>query len=203
MGKKIGFIGLGNMGLNMAKSLVDAGYHLQVYNRTLSKADELNSASITKCQTPATAADGVEIVISMLADDEIVIEATTGENGILKSLPKNAVHISMSTISPETSEYLAKAHQDAGSNYLAAPVFGRPEAAAAKKLWICVSGNKKIKDTANPVLEAMGQSIIDFGETAGAANVVKIAGNFMILSSMEMMAEAYTLAEKNGLDRTK
>lgn len=109
----------------------------------------------------------------------------------------------MSTISPDTAQLLSKAHVTAGSRYLAAPVFGRPDAAAAKKLWICTSGDEQSKEIAKPILESLGQGIFDFGEDAGGANVVKVAGNFMIMASMEMMAEAYTLAEKNGLDRTK
>ncbi|MDP9080564.1 MAG: NAD(P)-dependent oxidoreductase [Bacteroidota bacterium] len=203
MDKKIGFIGLGNMGIPMAKNLISAGYHLQVYNRTISKADELGAASITKCKTPAEAANGVQIIITMLSEDEIVKEAVLGEDGILKTLPKNALHISMSTIAPDTAQELSEAHKIAGSNYLASPVFGRPEAAAAKKLWICVSGSQQSKEIAMPLLESLGQGVFDFGETAGGANVVKVAGNFMIMASMEMMAEAYTLAEKNGLDRLK
>jgi 3-hydroxyisobutyrate dehydrogenase-like beta-hydroxyacid dehydrogenase len=109
----------------------------------------------------------------------------------------------MSTISPDVSEELAKLHHEQGSNYLTSPVFGRPEAAAAKKLWICVSGNKEDKDRARPILDCMGQGVIDFGESAGGANVVKVVGNFMIMSSLEIMAEAFTLAEKHGLDRSK
>ncbi len=199
----IGFIGLGNMGIQMAKNLIASGYHLKVYNRTISKADELDKESVTLCKTPAEAADGVSAVITMLADDEAVKQTVLGEQGILKTLPKHSLHISMSTIAPDTSIVLARHHRDAGSSYLAAPVFGRPEAAAAKKLWICVSGDQKTKDAAKPILDNLGQGIIDFGESAGGANVVKIAGNFMIMSSMEIMAEAYTLAEKNGLDRIK
>jgi 3-hydroxyisobutyrate dehydrogenase-like beta-hydroxyacid dehydrogenase len=202
MNNKIGFIGLGHMGTPMAKNLLAAGYHLQVYNRTLSKTDELGQG-ITKCKTPAEAADGASAVISILSEDEVVREAVLGEDGILKTLPKGALHISMSTISPDTAELLSVKHQQTGSTYLAAPVFGRPEAAAAKKLWICVSGSQPAKDAAKAILENLGQGIIDFGESAGGANVVKIAGNFMIMASLEMMAEAYTLAEKNGLDRAK
>jgi 3-hydroxyisobutyrate dehydrogenase-like beta-hydroxyacid dehydrogenase len=198
---KIGFIGLGNMGAPMAQNLLKAGYHLQVYNRTLSKADELGEGQITKCKTPADAAYGVDIIITMLSEDEVLKETVLGEEGILKTLPKGALHISMSTISPETAKLLSARHDAAGSSYLATPVFGRPEAAAAKKLWICVSGSQKAKAIAKPILENLGQGIIDFGDSPGGANVVKIAGNFMIMASLEMMAEAYTLAEKNGLDR--
>lgn len=191
------------MGIPMAKNLIAAGYHLQVYNRTISKADELDQAAITRCHSPAEAADSVAIIVSMLSEDEIVKETVLGNDGILKKLPKNGLHISMSTIAPDTAKLLSDAHKKAGSNYLAAPVFGRPEAAAAKKLWICTSGPQPSKEIARPLLEAMGQGIFDFGEDAGGANVVKVAGNFMIMASLEMMAEAYTLAEKNGLDRMK
>ena len=197
---KIGFIGLGNMGLNMAKNLIASGHQLQVYNRSNEKADELEQSSITKCKTPEEAASNVSVVITMLSDDDVVTEATYS---ILKTLQKGALHISMSTISPDVSQKLSDLHKSAGSSYLAAPVFGRPEAAAAKKLWICVSGSQQTKETAKPILDCLGQGVIDFGEDAGGANVVKIAGNFMIMSSLEIMAEAFTLAEKHGLDRTK
>jgi 3-hydroxyisobutyrate dehydrogenase-like beta-hydroxyacid dehydrogenase len=203
MEKKIGFIGLGNMGLHMAKNLIAAGYHLQVYNRSPQKADELEQAAITKCKTPAEAASHVSVVISMLSDDDVVTQTVSGKDGLLETLQKGALHISMSTISPDVAQQLTNAHQNAGSGYLAAPVFGRPEAAAAKKLWICVSGSQQAKDTAKPILDCLGQGVIDFGEDAGGANVVKIAGNFMIMSSLEIMAEAFTLAEKHGLDRAK
>jgi 3-hydroxyisobutyrate dehydrogenase-like beta-hydroxyacid dehydrogenase len=201
METKIGFIGLGNMGIPMAKNLLNAGYHLQVYNRTPEKIDELGEVPVTKCKSPADAADGANIIITMLSEDEVLKDAVLGEDGILKKLPKGALHISMSTISPDTARLLSAKHDDAGSYYLAAPVFGRPEAAAAKKLWICVSGDQQAKDIAKPILEKLGQGIVDFGEDAGGANVVKIAGNFMIMASLEIMAEAFTLAEKNGLDR--
>src|ERR1700744_4388688 len=175
MEKTIGFIGLGNMGLNMAKNLIGAGYHLQVYNRTTSKIKELGGASVTACKTPAEAATNVPVVITMLSEDEIVKEVVTGAGGILETMAKNAVHISMSTIAPDTAEALAKAHTEAGSHYIASPVFGRPEAAAAKKLWICISGDKAAKEIARPVVECLGQGVIDFGDKVGGANVVKIA----------------------------
>ncbi len=203
MKEKIGFIGLGNMGLPMAKNLIKAGYQLQVYNRTAAKADELDPAEITVCKTPKEAASNVQFVVTMLSEDSVLEEAVSGENGLLKSLKPGAIHISMSTVSPETSVKLDKLHQQNGSCYLTAPVFGRPEAAAAQKLWVCVSGNTSIKEASKPILESMGQGIFDFGEEAGKANVVKIAGNFMIMASMEMMAEAFTLGEKNGIDPKK
>jgi 3-hydroxyisobutyrate dehydrogenase-like beta-hydroxyacid dehydrogenase len=117
------------------------------------------------------------------------------------TMAEDAIHISMSTISPETSKEMADLHEESGSHYLASPVFGRPDAAAAKKLWVCISGKPAIKDLAKPILENIGQGVIDFGEDVRAANVVKLTGNFMILASLELMSEAYTLAEKYNVDR--
>jgi 3-hydroxyisobutyrate dehydrogenase-like beta-hydroxyacid dehydrogenase len=203
MEKKIGFIGLGNMGAHMAKNLIKAGYHLQVYNRTAGKVDELGTDGVTKCQSPAEAAEGVHAVITMLSEDAVLREAVTGTEGLLKTLQKGGVHLSMSTVSPDTSKALNQLHEEAGNLYLAAPVFGRPEAAAAAKLYICVSGSSQAKEIAMPILEHLGQGVTDFGEDAGGANVVKVTGNFMIMASLEIMAEAFTLAEKHGLDRNK
>ncbi|WDF54117.1 NAD(P)-dependent oxidoreductase [Mucilaginibacter sp. KACC 22063] len=203
MKTNIGFIGLGNLGTPIAQNLIKAGYHLQVYNRTATKIDELDQSAVTKCDSPADAAKDVEFIVTVLSDDKVVREVVTGEDGILKTLPKNAIHISISTILPETSKEMAALHEQSGSCYLASPVFGRPEAAAAKLLWVCTSGKAEIKEAAKPVQESISQGIIDFGEEVGAANVVKITGNFMIQASMEMMAESYTLAEKYGVDRSQ
>ncbi len=203
MGNKIGFIGLGKMGLPIAHNLIATGYHLQVYNRTTAKADELTQDAITICKTPAEAASNVEVVITMLTDDDTVKDVVCGENGILKTLQKGGVHISMSTISPNISQELAHLHVNAGNSYVTAPVFGRPEAAAAKKLWICTSGDEAAKNIAKPILNCLGQDVIDFGTDAGSANVIKIVGNFMSISTVEIMAEALALAERNGLDRAQ
>ncbi|HJP62157.1 MAG TPA: NAD(P)-dependent oxidoreductase [Mucilaginibacter sp.] len=202
MKKTIGFIGLGNMGLPMAKNLIAAGYHLQVYNRTADRVNELDASAITRCRTPAEAAANVPVVITMLADDNTVKECTVGKDGLLTTLQKGGVHISMSTISPDISKSLSDQHDTLGSTYLTAPVFGRPEAVVAKKLWICVSGSRDAKEMVKPILECLGQGVIDFGEEAGGANIVKIIGNFMIFASVEMMAEALKLAEDHGLDRS-
>ncbi|HVS94098.1 MAG TPA: NAD(P)-dependent oxidoreductase [Mucilaginibacter sp.] len=202
MEKKIGFIGLGSMGLPMAKNLIEAGYHLQVYNRTAGKESGLDASAITPCKSPAEAAKNVQVVITMLSDDAAVNQVTSGDEGILATLQKGGIHISMSTLSPAISAELSERHKAAGSVYLASPVFGRPEAAAAKKLWVCVSGDNESKETVKPILECLGQGVIDFGEGAGNANVVKVIGNFMLFASVEMMAEAFRLAEDHGLDRS-
>ncbi|MBE7171698.1 MAG: NAD(P)-dependent oxidoreductase [Williamsia sp.] len=202
MNTKVGFIGLGNLGTPIAKNLIQAGCYLQVYNRTAAKIEELDADAVTKCSSPAEAAAGVDFIVTVLPDDRVLKEVVTGQTGILQSLPKEAIHISISTILPETAKELALLHQEAGNCYLTSPVFGRPDAAAAKKLWVCISGAAHVKAAAKPLLESTSQGIIDFGEADGAANVVKLAGNFMIQASIEMMAEAYTLAEKYRVERT-
>src|SRR5258708_403085 len=139
--------------------------------------------------------------MTMLSDDAALKEVVTGEHGFLHRLGQNGVHVSLSTVSPETSRELARLHAKSGSFYVAAPVLGRPDAAAARKLWICVSGVEEAKARVRPILEVIGQGIFDYGEDPGAANVVKLCNNFLIAAAQEAMAEALTLAEKNGLRR--
>jgi 3-hydroxyisobutyrate dehydrogenase-like beta-hydroxyacid dehydrogenase len=139
----------------------------------------------------------------MLANDQALEDVVLGENGILEKLGNGGIHISMSTISPTTAQNLAERHEQKGTHYLAAPVFGRPDAAAARKLWICLSGNGAAKERVLPLLNVLGQKVFDFGEQVSAANVVKLSGNFLIISAIEAMAEAFTLAQKNGIDRTQ
>ncbi len=203
MNKTIGFIGLGKMGEPMARNLLRAGYKLRVYNRTSVKAQALagEGAEVVATLRDVVAPDGV--VVSMVANDHALEEVVHGDNGIGKVLGAGGVHISMSTVSPQIAQKLSAFYQKQGASYLAAPVFGRPDAAAAKKLWICMAGDAKSKERARPILEALGQQIFDFGEKPEAANVVKLAGNFLIGSAIEAMAEAFTFAEKNGVSREK
>lgn len=197
---KIAFIGLGNMGISIAQNLLNANFSLNVYNRTKEKAAVLQG-NYTLCNSPADAAKGQDIIITMLSEDDVLNEAANGPQGFLATMEKDAIHISMSTISPDTSKALYQIHQAKGTHYVAAPVFGRPNAAAEAKLFICTSGDTQIKEKVKGILTLLSQSVNDFGTEPGAANVVKLAGNFMIMASMETMAEAFTLAEKQGLDR--
>jgi len=203
MNNIIGFVGLGNMGLPMASNLVEAGYTLRVYNRTAEKAQPLIAQGAELADKPANVVEPDGIAITMLSNDQALEEVVLGENGILDKLGSGGIHLSMSTVSSATANKLAKHHKQRGAHYLAAPVFGRPDAAAARKLWICLSGNGVAKERVLPLLNILGQGVFDFGEEVGAANVVKIAGNFLIISAIEAMAEAFTLAEKNGVERTQ
>src|SRR5690242_2820582 len=180
MNQEIGFIGLGAMGAPMASSLIDAGYVLRVYNRTAARAESLIAMGAVRAQNPADAAKAGGIAITMVADDDALREVTLGAQGIAEGLGRGGIHLSMSTVAPGTSRRLAEEHAKRGGAYVGAPVFGRPDAAKAKKLWVLQSGPAQAKSAARPLIEAMGQGIFDFGEDPGAANVAKLVGNFLI-----------------------
>ena len=202
MTEKIGFIGLGNMGHALAQNLLADGYDLKVYNRTPEKADDLVKKGATLVSKPAEVVSKGGIVITMLSNDQAVEEIVFGEGGILPRMKEDTIHLSISTLGPDTARKLAKAHEEYGSKYVSSPVFGRPDAAATRKLWVCTAGPQAAKERVQPILQALSQGVYDFGEDVGAANIVKLAGNFMIVSAMEAMAEALTLGEKNGIERS-
>ena len=200
---KIGFIGLGNMGSAMARNLIKAGHDLIVYNRTRSRTEELQRLGAEVADTPAAATAGVEALITMLADDRAV-EAVTFEPGLtIESLPAGAAHISMSTISIALSRRLQKAHEEKHQNYVAAPVFGRPDAAAAAKLFIVAAGSTQQIEKCRSLFSAMGQKLFVINEDAPAANLIKLSGNFLITTVIESLAEACALMRKSGVDPQK
>ena len=136
----------------------------------------------------------------MLADDRAVEDVCLPAGSFVERLGAGGIHISLSTIAPATARKLAEHHKRYQVEYIAAPVFGRPEAAAAKRLWVCTSGAAAAKQRVQPLLAAIGQGIFDFGDEPGAANVIKLCGNFLIASAIEALAETFALARKNGID---
>jgi 3-hydroxyisobutyrate dehydrogenase-like beta-hydroxyacid dehydrogenase len=201
MAERIGFIGLGQMGQAMASNLLKAGYSLHVYNRTRAKAAVLAGQGAKVVRHPTQTAEPGGIVITSLANDHAVESVVFGDQGLLDRLGPNGIHVSMSTVSPGLARRLADHHKRYQVSYVAAPVFGRPEAAAARELWIVLSGPRAAKDRVRPILAASGQGLFDFGKTPWAANIVKLCGNFLIASAIEALGEALALAEKNGIDR--
>jgi 3-hydroxyisobutyrate dehydrogenase-like beta-hydroxyacid dehydrogenase len=197
---KVGFIGLGRMGAGMAANLLRAGHELTVYNRTPSKVQALVAQGARAAPRVADTCQG-DAVITKLADDAAVEAVVFGENGIIASLRKGAIHISMSTISVALSERLVGAHTNAGERFVAAPVFGRPEAASAAKLFIVAAGAPGAVDACSPLFEAMGQKTFRVGDQPPAANLVKLSGNFLIASAIEALGEAMALVGKAGVDR--
>jgi 3-hydroxyisobutyrate dehydrogenase-like beta-hydroxyacid dehydrogenase len=148
---KISFIGLGSMGLPMARNLLQAGYKLTVFNRTRSRADQLASLHPIVADTPAAAARDADVLATMVADDSALEAVTLEPDGALAALPRGAIHLSMSTVSPGLARRLAERHAAAGQVYVAAPVFGRPEAAEARKLWIVAARRScSLGSTASP-----------------------------------------------------
>ncbi len=196
---RIGFIGLGNMGRGMATNLVQAGHTVTVYNRSPAKTDALVRKGAVAAATVAGACGG-DVVVTMLADDAAVRNVTFGEQGILASLVPGATHISSSTISVELSKRLAEAHADAGQRYVAAPVFGRPEAAAAAKLFVVSAGAPEVLEPLTALFDAISQRTFVVSEQPEAANLVKLSGNFLIASVIESLGEAITLIGKGGVD---
>lgn len=197
---KLGFVGLGSMGSGMARNLITAGHTLTVYNRTARRAEEFQGLGAKVAKTPGEAAIGAEAVITMLADDGAVEDVVFGPGNILESLPAGAIHISASTISVALSRRLQTAHQEKRQNYVAAPVFGRPEAAAAAKLFIVAAGPAAQIERCRPLFDALGQKTFVAGEDAPGANLIKLTGNFLITTVIESLAESFALVRKAGLD---
>lgn len=196
----VGFIGLGRMGAGMAANLLKAGHHVTVYNRTPEKTAALVAQGAKAADRFSDACQG-EAVITMLANDDAVGGVVFRKDGIVQSLPAGAIHISSSTISVSLSERLAEAHAKAGQRFVSAPVFGRPDAAAAGKLFIVAAGEPAAVAAATPLFEAMGQKTFVLSETPKAANLVKLSGNFLIASVIESLGEALALVAKGGVDR--
>ena len=196
---QVGFIGLGNMGSAMAANLLAAGHALTVYNRTPAKAQALVAKGARLASTPGDAARG-DVVITMLADDHALEHVVFGEHGILAALAPGAIHLSMSTISMALAERLNAAHREKGQELISAPVFGRPEAAAAAKLFIVAAGKPESVATCAPLFDVLGQRHFVIGERAPMANLVKITGNFLIASVIEGLSEGIALVSKAGID---
>lgn len=197
---KLGFIGLGNMGQGMAKNLIAAGHELAVYNRSREKAEPFRGQGARVADTPADAARGAEVVFTMLSDDPAVEGVVFGDGGLLGGLAKGATHVSASTVSVAFSDRLAEAHAKAGQRYVSAPVFGRPDAAAAKQLWVLAAGPKADVERCRPLFEALGRGMTVLGERPSQANVVKLAGNFFLISILEALGEAFALTRKSGVE---
>jgi 3-hydroxyisobutyrate dehydrogenase-like beta-hydroxyacid dehydrogenase len=196
----IGFIGLGQMGAGMAANLVKAGHRVTVFNRTAAKSAALVAQGAKAAVQVAEACHG-GAVITMLADDEAVEGIALGKNGVIASLAAGALHISSSTISVALSERLAHEHARAGQRFVSAPVFGRPEVAAAGQLFVVAAGPADAVSAARPLLDAMGQRTFVVSQTAKAANLVKLSGNFLIAAVIESLGEAMALVDKGGVDR--
>lgn len=197
---KVGFIGLGNMGSGMAGNLLAAGHEVTVYNRTPERAQALIAKGAKAGASIAEACHG-DAVLTMLADDEAVTRVALDAGGIRDSLAAGAIHVGCSTISVALSQRLTQAHAEGGQRYVAAPVFGRPEAAAAARLAVVAAGASDAVTEVRPLLEAIGQKLLVPSQTPADANLIKLSGNFLIATVIEALGEAMALVGKAGIDR--
>src|SRR5262245_4920574 len=196
----VGFIGLGRMGSGIARNIQKAGFGLVVYNRTPEKTRPFEASGVTAEQTPRQAAAGTDFVVTSLMDDRSVFDVVTGNYGILAGMRPGAIHIGTTTISPSLSTHLAKLHAEQSTHYLAAPVGGRPDWAAAGKLLTFVGGTPEVIERCRPVLQAYTAEIIVVGEDAAVAASMKLAGNFFVACLMEALGQTFVFAEKRGID---
>ncbi len=197
---RVGLIGLGNMGAGMASNLIKAGHEVTVYNRSRAKVDALAAAGARPADTVADACGG-DAVVTMLADDSAVTAVAFGDDGIIAAAAPETVHISSSTISVELANRLAQAHGTAGQGFVSAPVFGRPDAAAAAALFVVAAGAADTVSSVMPVFEAIGQRTFVVSTDPSAANLVKLSGNFLIGSVIESLGEAMALVSRGGVDK--
>lgn len=195
---RIGFLGLGTMGWPMAANLIKAGHSLKAWNRSSEPVSRLAALGAEPAASPAEAAGGVEVLISMLADDEASRDVLVGQ-GALAALEQGTVHVNMATVSVAFARELAAAHAEHGVSYIAAPVLGRVNVAEAGQLNILAAGDAAGLDRVQPLLDVLGQKTWRFGERPEQANAVKLAANFMIASAIETMAEATSLAVGHGV----
>jgi len=196
---EVSIIGLGNMGSGIAKSLLRAGNRVTVYNRTREKAEALRANGAVVATSVAEACK-TSVLFTMVADDAALESLVFSDGGILESLPRGALHVSLSTIGVAMSDRLAAVHEKAGQGFLAAPVFGRPDAAEAARLAVVVAGPNDLIQKCKPLFEAMGPRLMVAGERPSMANVVKLSGNFLIGSALESLSEALAFARKSGVD---
>ena len=199
---QVGFIGLGHMGAGMATSLLKAGHHVTVYNRTPAKAEPLIGQGATVAASVAEACRR-EAVITMLANDEAVESVVMGRDGIIANLPAGALHVSSSTISVALSQRLSEGHAEAGQRFVAAPVLGRPDIAAAGQLFIVAGGEPAAVERAAPLFAAIGQKTFVVSDTPKAASLVKLSENFLLATVIESLGEALTLIAKGGVDQRR
>jgi 3-hydroxyisobutyrate dehydrogenase-like beta-hydroxyacid dehydrogenase len=195
---KIGFIGLGQMGTAFAGLLLQAGHSVTVWNRSPDAAKPLAAQGAIAARTPAETMQG-DVLFSMLASDQAMRDIGL-DTDLLEKAAKNLIHVNLATISPAFARALAAAHESRGLGYVAAPVFARPEAAAKGQAVVIVAGANTAVTKVEPLLAQIGRRTVRVGEQPEMANLFKVAGNFMIMSAVETLGEAFALLRKGGVD---
>ncbi|MEH0018384.1 MAG: NAD(P)-dependent oxidoreductase [Desulfobacter sp.] len=203
MAKKlnIGFIGLGKMGAGICANIQKADFPVTLYNRTRSKAEPFLENGAAIADSPFAVANASDIVLTSLMDDASVLDICTGENGILAGMKPGSIHIGLTTILPATANRLLALHREKQSGYIAAPVLGRPDAAAAGSLVSVLGGEPDAIETIRPVVNCYSRKILPVSDIPGQANALKVCVNYTVMTQMVMFGEIFTFAEKSGLDK--
>jgi len=196
---KIAFIGLGRMGVGMARNLLRAGHTVAVYNRSREKAEALAADGARVANTPADACAEAEVVMTMVADDQAVEEIVFGNDGIASAMAEGCIHVSHSTISTALARKLTTEHAQRNQGYLSVPVFGRPEAAETKNLVVAAAGPSEFVDRCRPLFDAIGRQTFVVGTEPWQANVAKVCGNFLMISIIEALGESFATLRKAGV----
>ncbi len=202
MTKRVGFIGLGIMGMPMARNLIKAGFEVVVYNRTASKADQMASEGAGKADSPGELAEVSPVVITIVSDTPDVESVILGENGVIEGIKPDSVVIDMSTISPQETQKIAARLKEKGTRMLDAPVSGGEQGAINGTLSIMVGGDAEIFERCLPVLRAMGQNIVHVGSN-GMGQTVKLMNQILVTGNLNAVVEALVFAQKSGVDLEK
>ncbi len=195
---KVAFIGLGNMGAGMASCILKAGYDLTVWNRTPAKADSLVASGAKLASSAAAAAKEADLVITSLMDDASVLGMVNGE--LLTAMKPGAIHLCVTTISPACADKLSKLHAKEGTRYVAGPVIGRPDAAAAGHLATYLGGSYDAIEQIKPVCNSYAKMVVEISERPSVANSMKLIVNYAGISIIELLGESYAFAEKSGIN---
>jgi len=201
--RSVAFIGLGKMGSAMAAHVLDAGFELTVYNRTPTKAEPLVARGARPAPSPKQAAAAADAVVTNLMDDASVRAVTDGAEGLLAGLRPGSIHVGTTTNSPALATELARSHAARGCHYLAAPVLGRPDAAAARKLVTLAAGPPEAVERCKPLLESWSAAVTQFGDDPAVASSAKLCLNYFVVSLIDVIGEVFALADKSGVATEK
>lgn len=195
---RVAFLGLGRMGDPMARRLAGA-FELAVFNRDMARAKPFEALGARVAGSVREAVAGAEVTVTMLSDDAAEEALAFGPGGLLEVLAPEAIHVSMSTIGVAMSARLAETHAEAGQGFVAAPVFGRPPAAASGQLWILAAGPEDQVARCHPLFQCLSQGVFPLGERAATAHAMKLAGNSLLVTVVEALGEAFAYGEKAGV----
>jgi len=201
---EVGFVGLGRMGAAMATNLARAGHRVIAYVRHRDQADKLSALGLEPT-TEIAPLFGCGIVVTMLPDDAAVLEVVLGPadravRGLAQGLAPGAIHLGMSTISTAMALRLTSEHASHGQGYVAAPVFGNPDAAKDRQLFIVAAGAAADVERCQPLFDSLGQKTFPAGADPWNANLIKLLGNMMTATALEVMSEAAAVLRKRGMD---